>query len=275
MATRVRTWVTSGLVAVGAIGLVAAGGVTAVLAETATLDGVSATGRVDSTPLSFWFGQVNRDGICRMVSGCVGATGADPNWVFQVNVDVPGVGIQAIPVNVTAGPQVVGESASYRLSYDSSIGSLNGTVNLALKPAGDATNVTLTLQDFQATGLAAQSIPQFQAIFQPYVQAQLGVLSRERVDAGTKVTLVVKPGSKAKASVVVTATSMTKAKPKATGQMRVLIGKKVVCTAKVRNSRGSCSFAPPKKGTQVRAVVTGKLSNGYPVWNSASKKYGR
>lgn len=257
------------------IALVGGVGVNRVLAETTTLDGITATGLVDSSPESFWFGQVNRDGICRMISGCVSATGADPTWVFKVNVALTGSGVQTLDVNVKVVEQSVSTRAVYALSFASPLGTLDGTVDLALKPKGSSTVVTLMLRDMVSTGFAQESIPQFAQNLQPVLTSQLALLSRERVDAGTKVALTITPGTRAVARVKVSAASLTTKQPKARGQVRVLVGGKVVCAGTVRNSVGGCAFPAPKKGTLVRAVVTGTLSNGYPVWNSGTRKYGR
>jgi carbon monoxide dehydrogenase subunit G len=273
MATRLRSTVLIAIAVLAAVLLTSLVGVSRVLAETTTLDGLTATARVEASPYSFWFGQVNRDGICRLISGCVSATGADPNWVFKVDVPLVGSGTQTLDVNVQAADQVTGEKARYTLGFDSPLGTLHGNVDLVLKPSGDATIVSLQLNDMVATGFAQESIPQFQQSLQPYLASQMSILGRQRDDAGTKVTLAVKPGSKAQAKVVVSGASLTKKAPKARGKLRVLVGNKVVCTAEVRNSKGACRFTAPKKGAEIRAVVTGTLSNGYPVWNSATKRY--
>jgi hypothetical protein len=210
-----------------------------------------------------------------MISGCVSATGADPNWVFKVNVMLMGAGAQTVDVNVRVVEQAVARNAAYALSFSSPFGSLTGQVHVTLTPNGAATAVAIDLKDMVATGFAQESIPQFLAALQPYLTAQLKGLSRERVDAGTKVKLTVTQGTRAKARVVVTAPSLTSRRPTAKGVMRVLVGSRVVCTGIVRASKGTCSFTPPKKGVKVRAVVTGTLSNGYPVWNSGTARYGR
>ncbi|MDO8308414.1 MAG: hypothetical protein Q7V58_08670 [Actinomycetota bacterium] len=252
--------------------LIGVGAVSAALAETSTLDGLQATGRVEASRYSFWYGQVNRDGICALISGCTSATGADGNWVFQVAIDTP-AGVQTMPVTVATVEQTVFASARYRLAFTSVVGNLNGDVVLALKQVGKSTDVSVRLEKVVASGFATDAIPQFQQHLQPYLTSRLGILSRERIEAGTDVTMKVRPGARAVATVTVTGASLSARKPVATGVLRLLVNDKPVCIARVSKSKATCRFAAPAKGARIQAVVTGSFNNGYEIWNSAAGKY--
>lgn len=252
--------------------LMGIGALSTSLAETSTLDGLQATGRVEASRYSFWYGQVNRDGICALISGCTSASGAEGNWVFQVAIDTP-AGVQTMPVTVATVEQTVFTDARYRLAFTSAVGNLNGDVVLALKQVGKSTDVTVRLEKMVASGFATDAIQQFQQNLQPYLTSRLAILSRERVEAATDVTLKVRPGARAVASVTVTGTSLTARKPVATGVLHLLVNDKLVCVAKVSKSKASCRFAAPSKGARIQAVVTGSFNNGYAIWNSAAGKY--
>lgn len=58
--------------------------------------------------------------------------------------------------------------------------------------------------------------------------------------------------------------------PTASGTLRVLTARsKVVCNAKVKKSRATCTVPSKHKGRKLQAVVTGMYSSGFPVWHSA------
>lgn len=240
-----------------------------------TLDGLNSSSRVDVAPDAFWFGQMNRDGLCRLLTGCESATGSGSNWIFRMRVPVPVVGMQLVDVNVRVTEQVLLEKMSLSLSYDSALGSLKGDVTVSLRSSGQATIVTVAVQDMSGTGFGATAIPQLQERLVPDLKAGLADLNRETTVAGTKVLLTLSKGRMARASVTVTGSSLTKEPPRATGQMRVVVGGKVVCTARVKSNKGQCRFRAPARGAKVRVIVTGSFDNGYPIWSSAMKRYGK
>jgi hypothetical protein len=247
--------------------------VTQVVATPRSIDGMAVSGQVANTAEAFWYGQMNRDGICGMLSGCVGASGADPNWVFQIAYDVPGLGLQTIPVNVTVTQQDPPTSLRLAMAFDATGGSLRGDVRLSIRPVSNRATVSMEVVRVETSGFASAALPQIQADLPAFFASELTSLSSEPVMAGTKVAMTVVPGKVAKVRVKVTGASLTRVSPVASGVLRVLVGSKIVCTGKVARSAGTCSFTPPPRGSAVRAVVTGAFSNGYQIWNSAQARY--
>lgn len=254
--------------------LLLAGGATAALGRETAVDPITASATVTASPYSFWYGQVNRDGLCRLVSGCVSASGSGDDWTFQVRVDAPG-GVQTVPVSVHVLESVPFQRMALTFSMDAALGQLHGDAVLTIAPVGASTRVRMSFENMMASGIAQAAIPEFSALVQPSLTAQLSSLSVERRDSGVKVKVRLVKGKKATAHVAVVAPSATKPAATATGRMRVLVDGNVACTAKVRKSSGSCRFAPPQPASMVRVVVVGKLSNGYPVWNSGQARYPR
>ncbi len=273
MRTRTRAAVSVGGLTCLAGAVLATAAVAQVVATPRSIDGMAVSGQVANTPEAFWYGQMNRDGICGMLSGCLSASGADPNWVFQIAYDIPGVGLQTIPVDVTVAQQDPPASLRLAMAFDTTGGSLRGDVRLSVKAAGNRASVSMEVVRVETTGFASAALPQIQADLPGFFSSELASLSSEPVMAGTKVALTISGRKVAKARVKVTGASMTGVSPVASGLLRVLLGNKIVCTARVTRSVGTCSFTPPPKGTTVRAVVTGAFGNGYPIWNSAKARY--
>ncbi|MDD2858382.1 MAG: hypothetical protein PHU75_06840 [Candidatus Nanopelagicales bacterium] len=256
-------------------GVLATSAVARAMADPVKLDGVSSTARVPMTPDAFWYSQVTRDGLCQLLTGCVSASGAGTDWIYRMKVPVPGMGVQTVDMKAQVVEQVLLEKVRMSLSYDNVLGSIKGDVTVSLKPSGQSTDVTVAFEDMSANGVAATALPVLQARLAPDLQSGLVVVSRKNARAGTKVQLTITPGSRATARVKVTGSTLTIVPPKAAGQMRVIAGRKVLCTAPVKAGAGQCRFKPPAKGVPVQAVVTGKFSNGYAFAGSATKRYGR
>ena len=256
-------------------GIFATSAVARVWNEPITLDGLTSTARVAVTPDAFWFGEMNRDGLCRLLTGCESATGSGTNWVYRMGVDVPGVGFQTVDMNVRVADQVVLKMVRLSLSYDSALGSLKGDLTVSLRPSGQATIVTVKVEDMSGTGVAAMAIPELQARLTPDLQAGLADVALQGKVTGAKVLLNLTPGSTAVAKVKVTGASLTSKSPTARGLMRVVVGGKVVCTAPVKASKGQCRFRAPAKGAKVQVAVTGTFSTGSRFSASATKRYGR
>lgn len=244
------------------------------LGASATLDGLTATGTTTASPSTFWYAQVNRDGICGLIAGCVSARGEDPSWVLRVQYEGP-AGIQATDVDVAIVSQQAPNAARYRLSFDSTVGSMVGDVVLGVAVRGPGSTVTVTLEGMTATGFATGILDQFRTQLQPYLTGRLEALDAERAAAGATVALTVRPGAKAIAQATVRAATLTRQAPRATGTMRVISRGTVLCTAPIRASQATCSFRPPPRGSVLETVVTGTLSNGYALWASAQTRYGR
>ena len=244
-----------------------------VQAAPSALTGTSAVATVSADPYSTWYAQMNRDGICALMTGCQSATGDDGKWVFAVLVDVPGLGLQTVSVPIEVTESVPFQSMSLHLTAGGVIGTVDADVEAVLTPTGAGTSVALTIVKATTSGLAETYVPQFIEQFAPTVSSQLAALDSERSSAGIKVALTVKKGKKATARVRVTAATLSESAPVAAGTVRIMIGPKVVCATALRASQATCSFTKPKKATLVRAVVIGEFDNGYGVWNSATARY--
>lgn len=244
-----------------------------VQASPSALAGVTAAGSVDADPYATWLSQMNRDGICALLTGCRAASGEGGQWVFSMLVDVPGAGLQTIPVPVTVTKTVPYRSMDLTLQASGVVGTVDAAVRAELTPAGRGTTVRLTIVRATTSGLAETYVPQFIDQFEPVMQAQLATLDDQRTGAGITVALRITSGRKARAAVSVKATSLTSLTPLASGTVRILVGQKVVCVAKLQRSKGACAFTRPPRGTWVRAVVTGEFDNGYRIWNSATARY--
>ena len=256
-------------------GVLATSAVARVVGEPITLDGLNSSARVAVTPDAFWFSEMNRDGICRLLTGCESATGSGSDWVFRMGVDVPVTGFQTVDMNVRVAERVLLERMRLSLSYDNVLGSLRGDLVISLKPSGGSTIVTVKVEDMTGNGVAAAAIPELQSRLAPDLQSGLTDLNGANARAAAKVLVTVTPGRVAVARVKVTGTSLTAKPPTAKGQMRVVVGGKVVCTAPVKASKGQCRFKPPARGAKVQVSVTGTFSNGYALSGSATKRYGR
>ncbi len=242
-------------------------GVSSVAAAEASIDGVVVTGRVTSTPNSFWFGQMDRDGVCGVIPGCIAARGDSDNWVLTLQMPVAIPGVSSVDVNVKVTNRVPLKSMSLQMTYSSpQLGDLDASMTVSLQPRGGDTDVSLTMNSVTATGAIATGVPSFAAALKPRMTATMAQLSEDRVIAGTKVRLSV-TGS-GRAAVVVTGTGLASAPPVATGKLYVVAGDKVVCTGAVTRSKGSCKLPRLAPGTEVRATVVGDFNNGYPIWNS-------
>lgn len=268
---RTRRVIAAAVAAGVALALVPVG---AALGSSATLDGLTAAGTVTASPATFWYAQANRDGICGLIAGCIGARGTDPSWVFQVQYEGP-TGIQATDVDVTVVSEQMPAAARYRLAFDSAVGDLAGDVVLGVAPRGSGAAVSVTLEAMTASGFATGVLDQFREQLQPYLTAQLQALDAERAAAGATVAVRVRPGAKASATVAVSATALSRQAPRATGTLRLLSGSTVLCTAPLRASRATCAFTPPRPRAPIEAIVTGDLSNGYALWTSTRMRYGR
>lgn len=275
MGSRAR-WVRA--IAVAAIGAVVLGlgSFTAVWraeAAPSALAGASATGTLAADPYSVWLAQMNRDGICALITGCQSATGSGTDWVLSMLVDVPGLGLQTVPVPVQVSDVVPYRSMRLRMTAEGAIGAVNADVDVALVPRSGGTAVTLTIDKATTSGLAEAFVRQFITQFEPSVQDQIATMNGTRASADVRVALTIQRGRKATARVRVTAATMSATPPVASGTMRVLAGSRTLCVAQVRSSRGVCRFSPPSRSTVLRAVVIGEFDNGYPLWNSAVARY--
>lgn len=237
------------------------------------LTGVTAVGTVAADRYSTWYAQMNRDGICALITGCQSASGDSDAWVFTMLVDVPGLGLQTIPVPVEVTQAVPYRSMRLNFTASGVIGTVDAEVEAVLTSSGSGTTVTLTIVNATTSGLAETYVPQFIELFEPVVQSQLATLDSERASAGITVALSLKAGKRAKARVRVTATTLSETDPVAAGTVRIMVGKKVVCVAALRASQATCTFPKPKRKAWVRAVVTGQFDNGYEVWNSTAARY--
>ncbi len=250
-----------------ASGVWTAVGVSGVAAAEASIDGVVVTGTVTSTPNSFWFGQMNRDGVCNVIPGCVGARGAGDDWVLTVQLPVAIPGASTIDVNVKVTNRVILKSMGLKMTYSSpQLGDLDAAMTVSLTPKGGDTEVSLKVESVTATGAIATGVPSFSAALKPRMTTTMAQLSEDRVIAGTKVRM--KMSRSGIARVVVTGTGLTKSRPVATGTLYLVADGKVVCTSTVRRSVGTCKLPRLSQGTEVRATVVGEFDNGYPIWNS-------
>lgn len=243
-------------------------------AAPSALTGVTAVGTVQADPYSTWYAQMNRDGICALITGCQSATGTGANWVFSMLVDVPGVGLQTLAVPIEVTETVPYRSMNLTLTASGVIGSVDADVQAVLTPNGTGTTVTLTIVKATTSGLAETYVPTFIEQFQPVVQSQLATLDAQQASAGVTVALTVtKKGRKATARVQVAAATLSDAVPVAAGTVRIMVGRKVVCVTALRASQATCRFPKPARKAWVRAVVTGEFDNGYAVWNSTKVRY--
>jgi len=238
-----------------------------VAAAEGSIDGLVATGRVTSTPNSFWFGQLNKDGVCAVIAGCTSARGDGDSWALTVQLPVAIPGGLSADVNVKVTKRVPLKSMSLKMTYSSAqLGDLDADMTIGLKPRGGDTDVTLTMDSVTATGAIATGVPSFGAALQPRMTAALAKLSQDRDIAGTDVNLAVSGSGVAK--VTVSGKGLSSKAPVAKGKFYVVAGDEVVCTGSITRSRGSCKLKRLPAGTEVRATVVGEFDNGYPIWNS-------
>ena len=250
-----------------ASGVWTAVGVAGVAAAEASIDGLVATGTVTSTPNSFWFGQMNRDGVCNVIPGCIGARGTGDNWVLTLQMPVAIPGISTVDVDVKVTNRELLKSMSLKMTYaNPQLGDLDAAMTVGLRPKGGDTEVSLTMDSVKATGAIATGVPSFGAALKPRMDTTMAQLSEDRVIAGTKVRM--KISNSGTARVVVTGTGLAKSRPVATGTLYIVADGKVVCTANVRRSVGTCKLPRLAPGTEARATVAGTFDNGYPIWNS-------
>lgn len=271
-----RTWTKAGLLVVAAstvLGSVAFASAWRADAAPSSLTGVTAAGAISADPYSVWIAQMNRDGICALITGCQSASGTGDDWVLSMLVDVPGIGLQTVPVPVRVVETVPFRSMTLKLTASGIIGSVDAEVDAVLTPQGTGATVALTIVKATTSGLAETFVPQFIERFEPAVQAQLATLNSERASAGIKVSLTLQKGARTTARVRVTAASLSQTVPRAAGVVRILVRNRVVCRSTLRASTATCAFPAPPRGTLVRAVVTGQFDNGYTVWNSAMARY--
>lgn len=253
--------------AVLAAGVWTAGGLASVASADAAIDGLVVNGRVTSTVNSFWFGQMNRDGLCNVMAGCLAARGEGDSWVLTIAMPVAIPGVSSVDVNVQVTERVPLKSMSLKMTYSSAqLGDLDASMTVSLSPRGGDTDVVLTMEKVTATGAIATGVSSFASALQPRMTATMAQLSEDRVIAGTKVRLAISRSGKA--TVVVTGKGLAKGSPVASGTVYMVAGDKVVCTGNVSRSRGSCKLPKLAPGTEVRATVVGQFDNGYPIWNS-------
>lgn len=257
------------------LAVTAASSVTGVLAATTPAKAIRATAVVQAPPDATWYGQMNASAMCSLLPGCVSATPTSNGYRMTLQGAINGLGEIRQDVTATITKRVPPRLLRLRLSSQSGYGSLTATADITLVPKGKkATTLTVTVKKSAGTGaLGAIMLPFFASRLQPGVTAYARDLNQQRRASAIGLTATSKPkGTKRVVTVRLRQwNTLVQPTPTASGKARVTTAKgKVVCTTRVKNSHGKCSYRNgPKKP---RVIVTGVYSSGFPIWHATTGK---
>jgi hypothetical protein len=261
---------TASALALGGVGI---SGLTGLAAAPTGARSATATAVIKAPPDATWYGQMTASSICRMIPGCTTSTKVKGGYRLTLRGYLAGLGEIQQDVNAKVIKKVPPRLMRLRLSSQSGFGSLSATTTITLqKKSPKAT--TLRVKVTKASGTGALG-----TILLPYLATRLhaGVttygndLNQQLRASGIAVKARTTPrGKKRTVRIQVLLTKpIVQPSPTAKGKARVTNSKgKVLCRAKVRKSTGRCSYRKGPK--QPRIVVTGKYTNGFPIWHATT-----
>ncbi len=252
-----------------------------VAAAPAELQGLSRSAVVKAPRDAMWFGQTDASALCSLIPGCASVTKSGKGYRMRLVGYAPALGEVQQDVDMNVVKKVAPRLIRMRLSAKSALGSMSGVVDLKLKKK-TSTKTLMTLNVARAKGsgiLGDVMLPFLADNLQTGVSASADALNRSRKSSGITVRATTPKKSASKKRIPVSVRVLFKdprvqPTPVASGTVRIVDSKtKTVCKTKVKKSRAKCTFIRGKrKPGQLRAVVTGRFSNGFQVWHSSPLK---
>ena len=210
--------------------------------------------------------------VCGMIANCEQATKRGSS--INARLDLP-IGSQ--PIKIKLGNQIPGKAIPFSYSTKSSLGSASADAIITLHSSGGGTLVRYTTIRSQSSGALGRAMTYHANIAIKNAMSQAG-------NSFTRFTQAQYPNgiSLAKTSKTLTKGKKTKVKarawirtpvapkPLASGTGTVVVNGKKVCTVKLKNSAGSCTFKPKRSGrTTIAISFSGSFSDGSPMFSSA------
>lgn len=209
--------------------------------------------------------------VCGMIANCEKATKRGSN--INARLDLP-IGSQ--PIKIKLGGQIPGRAISFSYSTTSPLGSASADGVITLHSSRGGTLVRYTTLRSQSSGALGRAMTSHATIairntisqagqaFTRYTQAQypMGI-------SLAKTSKKLAKGKKARVKARAWLTTPVSPKPVASGIGSVVVNGKKVCTVKLKNSIGSCTFKPKRSGrTTIAISFSGKYSDGAQVFSS-------
>lgn len=257
-----------------ALALLGALGLSGVSASPTSLRQTTAKAIVNAPPDATWYGQMNAKTVCGVLPGCVEATAVRGGYRLTLQGEIDGLGQITQDVNAKVVKKKPPRLMRLKLTSQSGLGSLNSTVDITLAKKGtQKSTVAVTVRKASASGaLGNIMLPFLAARLQPGLTAYASDLNRQVQAANLGVNASVRKTKRHVVRILVYPVNpMVQAQVTAKGKARVTTSKgKTLCTAKIRTSKGKCSYRKgPKKP---RVIVTGAMSNGFQVWHATTGK---